>query len=237
MELYFDEYGNIKERRYTTIVATSHNSCEIKVYADFDTSSLIPNITLKRADSFVLGPFKMLPIQNGFKYVLQIDDLAVNGSLQITIRYEEYVFDEETQEQVSIYTKTCALATAMVYEAIPKPHDALNAILREIQNGNLLNGKSAYELAVDSGFKGTLEDWLDSLKGDDGLNASIYSGTEEPEATNGIWLDDTPIDDSVAPEKLVENSVPGEIQESSVPGEITQDRFIIPSEIIIDETL
>lgn len=31
------------------------------------------------------------------------------------------------------------------------------------------NGKSAYELAVEAGFSGTLEEWLESLKGKDGL--------------------------------------------------------------------
>ncbi len=30
-----------------------------------------------------------------------------------------------------------------------------------------LQGKSAYEVAVDNGFKGTEEDWLESLKGGD----------------------------------------------------------------------
>ena len=32
------------------------------------------------------------------------------------------------------------------------------------------NGKSAYELAVLNGFKGTEQEWLDSLKGQDGEN-------------------------------------------------------------------
>lgn len=30
------------------------------------------------------------------------------------------------------------------------------------------DGKSAYEIAVDNGFEGTEEDWLESLKGDKG---------------------------------------------------------------------
>lgn len=29
-------------------------------------------------------------------------------------------------------------------------------------------GKSAYDIAVDNGFEGTVEEWLDSLKGDQG---------------------------------------------------------------------
>lgn len=35
------------------------------------------------------------------------------------------------------------------------------------------NGKSAYELAVEAGFNGTLEEWLESLQGTDGTNATI----------------------------------------------------------------
>lgn len=37
------------------------------------------------------------------------------------------------------------------------------------------NGKSAYEIAVSLGFTGSAEEWLDSLKGNDGLSAyEIY---------------------------------------------------------------
>lgn len=39
------------------------------------------------------------------------------------------------------------------------------------QNGqDGVNGKSAYELAVENGFEGTVEEWLESLKGNDGSN-------------------------------------------------------------------
>ncbi len=33
-----------------------------------------------------------------------------------------------------------------------------------------INGKSAYELAVENGFDGTIQEWLASLKGDPGQN-------------------------------------------------------------------
>ena len=47
------------------------------------------------------------------------------------------------------------------------------------------DGKSAYEIAVEHGYQGTEEQWLDSLKGADGKSAyeiaveNGYSGTEE----------------------------------------------------------
>ncbi len=55
-------------------------------------------------------------------------------------------------------------------------------------------GKSAYEIAVDNGFVGTEQEWLDSLKGKDGKSAyeiacdsGLFSGTEEEwlQALNG----------------------------------------------------
>jgi hypothetical protein len=41
-----------------------------------------------------------------------------------------------------------------------------------IENGGVGKGKSAYELAVEQGFQGTLEEYLDSLKGRDGVDGS-----------------------------------------------------------------
>ena len=47
------------------------------------------------------------------------------------------------------------------------------------------NGKSAYELAVEAGFEGSVNDWLDSLKGKDGAPASApYIGDN-----NNWWVD------------------------------------------------
>ena len=42
------------------------------------------------------------------------------------------------------------------------------------------NGKSAYEIAVDLGFQGTAEEWINSLKGTNGISPHI----EE----NGNWF-------------------------------------------------
>lgn len=43
-------------------------------------------------------------------------------------------------------------------------------------------GKSAYEVAVDNGFIGTEQEWLESLKGKDGVNST--TGTVEPVSMN-----------------------------------------------------
>lgn len=46
-------------------------------------------------------------------------------------------------------------------------------------------GKSAYQLAVEAGYKGTQDQWLTSLKGTDGT----YKGTTPPQDTSQLWLD------------------------------------------------
>ena len=46
------------------------------------------------------------------------------------------------------------------------------------------SGQSAYELALQDGFSGTLSEWLDSLKGDDGLNG--LDGTDGVPGDDGI---------------------------------------------------
>ena len=49
-------------------------------------------------------------------------------------------------------------------------HNANNItlLIEEKLNSGQLNGKSAYEIAVDDGFTGTEAEWLESLKGDKG---------------------------------------------------------------------
>ncbi len=44
----------------------------------------------------------------------------------------------------------------------------LSAVLYKIGGGSGQDGKSAYELAVQEGFEGTVEEWLESLKGKEG---------------------------------------------------------------------
>ena len=49
-------------------------------------------------------------------------------------------------------------------------------------SGNVKNGLSAYELAVEQGYDGSVEDWLGSLKGKSAYEIAAengYSGTEK----------------------------------------------------------
>lgn len=60
--------------------------------------------------------------------------------------------------------------------------------------GNAKNGKSAYEIAVDNGFKGTETEWLESLKGADGYTP--VKGKDYFDGKNG--------DDGYTPQKGVD---------------------------------
>ena len=51
-----------------------------------------------------------------------------------------------------------------------------------VENGDIeiIGGKSAYEIAVDNGFQGTEQEWLDSLKGESpsiGENGNWFIGS------------------------------------------------------------
>ena len=46
-------------------------------------------------------------------------------------------------------------------------------------------GKSAYEIAVDNGFEGTEQEWLDSLKGADGVGTPGQDGQKGQDGQNG----------------------------------------------------
>lgn len=55
-----------------------------------------------------------------------------------------------------------------------------------------IDGKSAYEIALEKGFQGTVEEWITSLKGQDGIDGK--DGTNGIDGINGksayqIWLD------------------------------------------------
>lgn len=50
------------------------------------------------------------------------------------------------------------------------------------------DGKSAYQIALDNGFIGTEEEWLETLKGKDG-SSGVYLGEKEPLDINiKVWI-------------------------------------------------
>src|SRR5690625_3600761 len=61
----------------------------------------------------------------------------------------------------------------------------LGDIVRDLQQGGVAgeDGKSAYEIAVEHGFEGTEEEWLESLKGEQGPQGE--QGPEGPQGEQG----------------------------------------------------
>src|SRR5690606_9814886 len=51
------------------------------------------------------------------------------------------------------------------------------------------DGKSAYEIALENGFVGTEQDWLQSLHGEDGKSAYEIAVENGFEGTEQEWLD------------------------------------------------
>ena len=93
--------------------------------------------------------------------------------------------------------------------------------VRDGENG--LNGKSAYELAVEQGYQGTEEDWLESLLGSDGADGKSayeiavengYSGTEDQWISSLVGAPGTPGNDGKSAYELaVENGYEGTLSE------------------------
>jgi hypothetical protein len=53
-------------------------------------------------------------------------------------------------------------------------------------------GKSVYEVAVESGFEGTVDEWLDSLKGEEGKSAyEVYAKSLISIADDVLIIDHT----------------------------------------------
>ncbi|WP_339233807.1 hypothetical protein [Oceanobacillus sp. FSL W7-1281] len=68
-----------------------------------------------------------------------------------------------------------------------------NPLPVSIQGG--ADGKSAYDIAVDNGFEGTEEEWLESLRGPQGpAGADGADGTNGSDGTDGVSVVDATSD-------------------------------------------
>ena len=106
--------------------------------------------------------------------------------------------------------------------SVPPSPDLYQQLIAQIEDmlknhncgGNGANGLSAYELAVQNGFRGTLAQWLDSLKGKDGLDGRDgvdgKDGRDGKDGTNGS---DSPPCDCESKIKQIEDRIEYEIHE------------------------
>lgn len=65
----------------------------------------------------------------------------------------------------------------------------VESIKEKIDNGEFYNGASAYEIAVKNGYKGTEQEWLESLQGEDGYTPikglDYFDGDKGDKGDNG----------------------------------------------------
>lgn len=68
---------------------------------------------------------------------------------------------------------------------IPPTPDLYTQLLKKIEEaGHGADGKSAYEIAVEHGYVGTEEEWLESLKGKDGITPDMSEYLKTSEVTS-----------------------------------------------------
>lgn len=144
-------------------------------------------------------PSDYVSYDNGIFFVglAQEDTLIISGGKQIRAQAEAQI-NFKTSQVAKSSTITFMLNSTLSTEIVPgnTPADKVATLNLEYVNNSILvdgvgrdgtDGKSAYEVAVSEGFKGTKEEWLASLKGatgDDGKSAyqvaveTGYTGTK-----------------------------------------------------------
>ena len=77
---------------------------------------------------------------------------------------------------------------------IPPTPDLYAQLLKRIEDAEKgLDGKSAYEIAVEHGYVGTEEEWLESLKGKDGITPDMSEYPKTSEVTTIIEREIAPV--------------------------------------------
>ncbi|MCR4643913.1 MAG: hypothetical protein K5695_00700 [Oscillospiraceae bacterium] len=77
---------------------------------------------------------------------------------------------------------------------IPPTPDLYTQLLKRIEDAEHgLDGKSAYEIAVEHGYVGTEEEWLESLKGKDGVTPDMSEYPKTTEVTTIIEREIAPV--------------------------------------------
>lgn len=108
-------------------------------------------------------------------------------------RYTTNVIQYNVEEGVVVSGNIPPIPESVVDQimaAINSTNEAVAAIdekVKALETTGGADGKSAYDIAVDSGFEGTEEEWLESLKGDKGADGKDGAdGTNGKNGTNGV---------------------------------------------------
>lgn len=128
--IYFSATRKIKKKHIEDLFMGASMVDAIYIFADFDTAGKTCTIMFERSDGMRVGEVetqteaseKVNPATGTempcFSYVIGEDALAINGELQITVRFYDVYTDPVTgiaEDQIL----TTALVTATVYPAVP----------------------------------------------------------------------------------------------------------------------
>ncbi len=128
------------------------------------------NYLLSKAEIFITEPQNSLFYLGASRRTLSdmnsggvVKDISIPQNISSFKNDAMYVSEEQTKEMLAEYSKTDEVQK-MVERAVS-----------DIQTG--ADGATAYEIAVANGYIGTEEEWLESLKGSDGITPTIEVGT------------------------------------------------------------
>lgn len=135
------------------------NVCEY-VPVDSKPHGINANYFLRRIDFAIASPQNSIFHLGSVKRVLSdmntgtAQQADVPSNISAFTNDAGYISAEETEEMLSEYAKEDQVV------------EIVNQAVADVTKG--ADGKSAYEIAHDNGFEGTEEEWLESLKGEDG---------------------------------------------------------------------
>lgn len=114
---------------------------------------------------------------NARDYIVKVEELADKSGYTITFAKGNTITIKHSKDGID--GKDSPIIGIDIYEGIYYWTITTNGNKTWLldNDGNKLkvsgvDGKTAYDLAVEKGYKGTLEEWLESLKGSDGQNGS-----------------------------------------------------------------
>lgn len=127
-----------------------------------------------------VNSFKMVNMRTG-----QVRTLSLSGALalQDASYMGDYVAQDNKDKQITVLNDLNENKTNVIYASVDYNSDNIYNWVRIGDSTNGVNGKSAYEIAVENGFEGTEEEWLESLKGETGSQGP--QGETGPAGANG----------------------------------------------------
>ena len=127
-----------------------------------------------------VSSFKMINMRTGDTRTLV---LAGALALQDASYMGDYVAQDNKDKQITVLNDLNSGKTNVIYASVDYNSDDVYNWVRIGDSTNGVDGKSAYEIAVENGFVGTEEEWLESLKGDTGSQGP--QGETGPAGANG----------------------------------------------------